>query len=102
MLVDVTAAAGVVVVVKVENSRLELFVSDPEANVPGHQPSKRCTESLVKGLESLIPTSFEGTGECTTVTALGTVHKPEIQIPKIILPTFQFHGVVKEKVGQVF
>ena len=73
----VVAAAAAVVVVKVEDAVLELLVGDPEANVPGHEPCKWCTESFVEGFKSFIAASFDGAGERSTVPALGAVHESE-------------------------
>ncbi len=40
LVLAVVDGAVVVVVVKVEDSTLELFVGDPQADVPGHKPCK--------------------------------------------------------------
>jgi len=55
---------------------LDLFVAEPEHNVPGNQPHTARVEPLVEGGHSLTPGCSNRAVESALVLPMGTVHKP--------------------------
>ena len=62
-------------VVRLEHDFLELFVGEPEADVPGDEAGEGGVEALVEGKETLPLPRLDGALERAPVMTLGTVHE---------------------------
>lgn len=63
-------------VVCINNALLELFIGDPEANVPSDESGEGGVEALVERKEALVLGRLQRARKRTLVTALGAVHEP--------------------------
>ena len=72
-------------VVGMEDDFLELFVGEPEADVPPDQSGEGGVEALVEREEPFVPGRLHGAGEGSCVAAFGAVHEPvEINIVRTL------------------
>ena len=65
--------------VEVSSSELQLFVAQPEDNVPADQSQTGGFKPSVEGTGPLQSGCLPGTVEYSPVPALPTVHKPELK-----------------------
>ena len=65
-------------VVEVSGSELQLFVAEPEDNVPADDPQGAGRESFVESCQSLLPAGLHGAVEDVGVGPPGAVHVPRL------------------------
>ena len=63
-------------VIDFEDRLLELFIGEPEADVPGNQPGEGGVEALVEGKETLILPGLDGALHRATILSIRAVHEP--------------------------